>query len=114
MIAQEVVRMNEQTRKSKRELLKFEDREKVHKAWKQNMRDTMDLALDLIKCVSYDVLEEFGFEPAPSEDYRKTEKHLTRIAEEESADEGGHKSSHKGGHTNRVVIIRVDHRIRYT
>ena len=71
----------------------------------------MDLALDLMKCVSYDILEEFGFEPAPCEDYRKSEKHLTRIAEEESADDGLMKSGK--GHSKRVVIIRVDHRIRW-
>ena len=38
VIAQEVLRMNELTKKSKRELQKTDDREKVHKAWKQHMR----------------------------------------------------------------------------
>jgi hypothetical protein len=102
--------MNELTKRSKRDLFKNEDREKVHRVWKQNMRETMDLALDLIKCVSYDILEEFGSEPAPSEDYRKGDKHLTRIAEEDLADVGRKRSVQ--GHSNRVVIIRVDHRIR--
>ena len=101
--------MNELTKKRKRDLLKNEDREKVHKAWKHNMRETMDLALDLMKCVSYDILEEFGGEPAPSEDYRKSEKPLGKIAEEEVGDEA-HKAV--SGHGNRVFIIRVDHRIR--
>jgi len=34
--------------------MKNEDREKVHKIWKQNMRETMDLALDLVT-----ILENF-------------------------------------------------------
>jgi hypothetical protein len=34
--------------------MKNEDREKIHKIWKQNMRETMDLALDLVK-----ILENF-------------------------------------------------------
>ena len=86
---------------------KHEDREKVNKLWKQHMRETMDLAMDLMKCVSYDILEEFGCDPAPSEDYRKSEMPLGKIAEEEVGDEGM-----KTGHGNRVFIIRVDHRIR--
>jgi hypothetical protein len=86
---------------------KHEDREKIHKMWKQHMRETMDLAMDLMKCVSYDILEEFGCEPAPSEDYRKNDKPLGKIAEEGGAEEGT-----KGGQGNRVFIIRVDHRIR--
>ncbi len=111
VIAQEVVRMNELTKKRKRDLLKHEDREKVHKAWKHDMRETMDLAHDLIKCVSYDILEEFGCEPAPSEDYKKSEKHLSKIAEEEAGDEH-HKVITTGHGANKVYIIRVDHRIR--
>jgi hypothetical protein len=111
VIAQEVVRMNELTQKRKRDLLKHDDRDKVHKAWKLNMKETMDLAQDLMKCVSYDILEEFGCEPAPSEDYRRmSEKQLGKIAEEESGDEA-HKSV-SSPHGNRVFIIRVDHRIR--
>lgn len=108
VIAQEVVRMNELTKKSKRDLAKHEDREKVHKLWKQHMKETMDLAMDLMKCVSYDILEEFGCDPAPSEDYRKCDTpQLGKIAEEEVVQEGG-----KSRHGNRVYIIKVDHRIR--
>ena len=60
--------------------------------------------MDLIKCVSYDILEEFGCEPAPSEDYRHADKHLGKITEEEEHT--------KNSHGSRVFVIRVDHRIR--
>lgn len=65
--------------------------------------------MDLIKCVSYDILEEFGCEPAPSEDYRRADKYLGKITEEESYEE-----PIKNSHGSRVFIIRVDHRIRRT